>query len=128
MIRITFFDNRIDIESPGFLLPGMTVQDIRSGVSRIRNPVIAQIFRELHLTEQWGSGVKRIFAEATAQRLPEPRVVETVTGVRLSVFWPPCKMRTRLLQRTFHLRTAVSKSVHKSLSKWPSCCGARHSR
>ena len=51
MIRITFFDNRIDIESPGFLLPGMTVQDIRSGVSRIRTPVIALIFRELHLTE-----------------------------------------------------------------------------
>ena len=86
MIRITFFHNRIDIESPGFLLPGMTVQDIRSGVSRISNPVIAQIFRELHLTEQGGSGVKRIFAEAAAQRLPEPRVVEIATGVRLSVF------------------------------------------
>ena len=86
MIRITFFHNRIDIESPGFLLPGMTVQDIRSGVSRISNPVIAQIFRELHLTEQWGSGVKRIFAEAAAQGLPEPRVVEIATGVRLSVF------------------------------------------
>ena len=86
MIRITFFHNRIDIESPGFLLPGMTVRDIRSGVSRISNPVIAQIFRELHLTEQWGSGVKRIFAEAAAQGLPEPRVVEIATGVRLSVF------------------------------------------
>ena len=101
MIRITFFHNRIDIESPGFLLPGMTVQDIRSGVSRISNPVIAQIFRELHLTEQWGSGVKRIFAEAAAQGLPqqqgtqgqqdqsragEPRVVEIATGVRLSAF------------------------------------------
>ena len=86
MIRITFFHNRIDIESPGFLLPGMTVQDIRSGVSRISKPVIAQIFRELHLTEQWGSGVKRIFAEAAAQGLPEPRVVEIATGVRLSVF------------------------------------------
>lgn len=85
-IRITFFDNRIDIESPSFLLPGMTVQDMRSGVSRIRSPVIALIFRELYLTEQWGSRVKRIFAEATAQGLPEPRVVETATGVRLSVF------------------------------------------
>lgn len=85
-IRVAFFDDRIDIESPGFLLPGMTVQDMQNGVSRIRNPVIARVFRELHLTEQWGSGVKRIFAEASAQGLPEPRVTEIATGVRLSVF------------------------------------------
>ena len=84
-IRVAFFDDRIDIESPGFLLPGMTVQDMQSGVSRIRNPVIARVFRELHLTEQWGSGVKRIFAEAAAQGLPEPRVVEIATGVRLTL-------------------------------------------
>lgn len=85
-IRVAFFDDRIDIESPGLLLPGMTVQDMQNGVSRIRNPVIARVFRELHLTEQWGSGVKRIFTEASAQGLPEPRVTEIATGVRLSVF------------------------------------------
>ena len=66
--------------------PGMTVADMQSGVSRIRNPVIARVFRELQLVEQWGSGVRRIFAEATAQGLPEPRVTEMATGVRLSVF------------------------------------------
>lgn len=85
-IRVAFFDNRIDIESPGFLLLGMTVQNMQNGVSPIRNPVIARVFRELLLTEQWGTGVKRIFAEAAAQGLPEPRVVEIATGVRLSVF------------------------------------------
>ena len=40
------------------LLPGMTVEDMKSGVSRIRNPVIARVFRELHLIEQWGSGLR----------------------------------------------------------------------
>jgi ATP-dependent DNA helicase RecG len=85
-IRVAFFDDRIDIESPGFLLPGMTVQDMQSGVSRIRNPVIARVFRELHLTEQWGSGVRRIFSEASTQGLPEPCVEEIATGVRLRVF------------------------------------------
>ena len=85
-IRIAFFDERIDIESPGFLLPGMTVEDMQAGISRIRNPVIARMFRELHLVEQWGSGIKRIFSEAAAQGLPEPRVTEIATGVRLRVF------------------------------------------
>ena len=85
-MRVAFFDDRIDIESPGFLLPGMTVEDMQAGISRIRNPVIARMFRELHLVEQWGSGIKRIFSEAAAQGLPEPRVTEIATGVRLSVF------------------------------------------
>ena len=85
-IRIAFFDDRIDIESPGMLLPGMTVEDMKSGVSRIRNPVIARVFRELHLIEQWGSGVRRIFAEAAEQGLPEPAITEIATGLRLSIY------------------------------------------
>lgn len=84
-IRIAFFDDRIDIENPGYLLPGMTVTDMLAGVSRIRNPVIARVFRELHLSEQWGSGVRRIFAMAQAQGLPTPSLTEIATGVRLSV-------------------------------------------
>lgn len=85
-MRVAFFDDRIDIESPGLLLPGMTVQDVQDGVSRIRNPVIARVFRELKLIEQWGSGVRRIFAEAAAQGLREPGIAEIATGVRLSIF------------------------------------------
>lgn len=85
-IRIAFFDDRVDVESPGLLLPGMTVEDMKSGVSRIHNPVIARVFRELGMIEQWGSGVRRIFDEAVAQDLPEPKVTEIATGVRLSIY------------------------------------------
>ena len=84
-IRIGFFDDRIDIESPGLLLPGMTIEDMKGGVSRIRNPVIARVFRELGLIEQWGSGMKRIFAEARKQGLPEPGITEIATGIRLTI-------------------------------------------
>lgn len=82
-IRISFFDDRIEIESPGILLPGMTVEDMRQGVSKIRNHVIARVFRELNLIEQWGSGVRRIFREAEELGLPEPQFVEV--GMRLRV-------------------------------------------
>ena len=85
-IRVAFFDDRIDIESPGLLLPGMTVEDMKSGVSKIRNPVIARVFRELGLIEQWGSGVRRIFAEAKRQGLPEPVITEIATGLRFSIY------------------------------------------
>lgn len=82
-IRVSFFDDRIEIESPGILLPGMTVEDMRQGVSKIRNHVITRVFRELNLIEQWGSGVRRIFREADELGLPEPQFVEV--GMRLRV-------------------------------------------
>lgn len=50
------------------------------------NPVIARIFRELGLVEQWGSGIRRIFAEAARQGLPEPVIKEIATGVRLRIW------------------------------------------
>ena len=83
---VAFFDDRIDIESPGLLLPGMTIEDMKSGISRIRNPVIARVFRELGLTEQWGSGIKRIFESAAQQGLPEPLIEEIPTGIRLRIW------------------------------------------
>jgi ATP-dependent DNA helicase RecG len=84
-VRIAFFDDRIEIENPGILMPGMTIEDMKQGVSKIRNPVIARIFRELELIEQWGSGVRRMFREAREQRLPEPEIIEIGMRVRFIV-------------------------------------------
>lgn len=69
-IRVAFFDERIEIENPGILLPGMTIEDMCRGVSKIRNHVIARVFRELNLIEQWGSGIPRILREAEELGLP----------------------------------------------------------
>jgi len=85
-IRVVFLDDRIEVENPGILLPGLTVEDMKQGTSKIRNTVIARVFRELDLIEQWGTGVRRIFQEAKAQGLPEPQIVET--GMRLKVIIP----------------------------------------
>jgi ATP-dependent DNA helicase RecG len=84
-IRIAFFDDRIEVENPGILLPGLTIEDMKQGVSRIRNPVVARVFRELNFIEQWGSGVRRIFEEAAAQNLPAPEIIEIGMHVRFIV-------------------------------------------
>ncbi len=84
-IRVSFFDDRIEIENPGILLPGLTVEDMLQGVSKIRNHVIARVFRELDLIEQWGSGVSRMFKEAEALGLPEPEIFEVGMRVRFIV-------------------------------------------
>ena len=85
-IRIAFFDDRIEIENPGILVPGMTVDAMKRGVSNLRNRVIARVFRELKLIEQWGSGVSRIFREAKEQGLAEPAIEEIGMHLRLTVF------------------------------------------
>ncbi|WP_200241197.1 ATP-binding protein [Lamprobacter modestohalophilus] len=84
-IRIAFFDDRIEVENPGLLLPGLTVEDLKLGVSLIRNPVIARVFRELDLVEQWGSGVPAIYRQAQVEGLPEPTIEELAGRLRFSV-------------------------------------------
>ena len=84
-IRIAFFDDRIEIENPGTLLPGMTLESMKLGSSRIRNHVIARVFRELKLTERWGSGISFIFSEAEALGLPEPQIIEIGLRIRITV-------------------------------------------
>lgn len=85
-IRVSFFDDRIEIENPGILLPGLTVDDILQGVSKLRNRVIGRVFKELGLIEQWGSGIRRMFSEAHSLGLPAPRIDEIGMRYRITVF------------------------------------------
>ena len=85
-IRIAFLDDRIEIENPGMLLAGMTLDTIKQGSSRIRNHVIARVFRELNLSQRWGSGISSIFNEAKALRLPEPQIMEIGTRIRVTIY------------------------------------------
>jgi ATP-dependent DNA helicase RecG len=87
-IRIAYFDDRIEVENPGILLPGMTVEDMMQGISKIRNPVIARVFRELRLIEQWGSGVPSIMRQARELGIRPPRIQEIGMRLRFTVFLP----------------------------------------
>lgn len=69
---------------------------------KIRNPVIARIFRELKLIEQWGSGVRNILREAQEQNLPEPIFEEIGTRLRLSVLLAEKNKETTELKRFIH--------------------------
>lgn len=59
-LRIAIFDDRLEIENPGLLPFGLTVEDLPHGVSKLRNRVIGRVFHALGLIEQWGSGVQRM--------------------------------------------------------------------
>lgn len=49
------FDDRVEVENPGIPLPGLTIEELREGLSRVRNRILARVFNELGLIEQWGT-------------------------------------------------------------------------
>ena len=85
-IRISIFDDRIEIENPGLLPVGITLDDIKSGVSKIRNRVIARVFRELQLIEKWGSGIQRIIRSCQEAGLPAPSFKEIGNRFRITFY------------------------------------------
>ena len=58
-VRIFVFDNRIEIISPGHLPNNLTVANIRSGNSNIRNPILASYATHLLPYRGLGSGIFR---------------------------------------------------------------------
>ena len=82
-IRVAIFDDRLEVENPGLLPFGLTLDDLPLGVSKLRNRTIGRVFHELGLVEQWGSGVQRMMAACREAGLAPPTWEEL--GFRLRV-------------------------------------------
>lgn len=88
-IRIAIFDDRLEIENPGLLLFGLTVDDIQQGISKLRNRVIGRVFNALGLVEQWGSGIQRMKSACRESGLPPPLFEELGIRFRVTVYTLP---------------------------------------
>nr|WP_269755853.1 ATP-binding protein [Desulfogranum marinum] len=75
-IIIVFLYVRIGIENPDILQSGLTIEDMKQSMSKIQHHVIARLFRELGLIEQWPTEIRGIFREAQKQELQEPELIE----------------------------------------------------
>ena len=62
--------------SIGGLLPGLSPDDIRSGISQPRNKNLADIFHRLHLIESYGTGIRKIY-NLYANCSEQPRIEVT---------------------------------------------------
>lgn len=62
-IKISMFDDRIEIVSPG----GLSKEEYLLGqISILRNPILANLFYRLGLIEQFGMGIRRIISSYQA--------------------------------------------------------------
>ena len=84
-LRLSIFDDRIEIENPGLLPFGLTVEDLPNGVSKLRNRVIGRVFHALGLIEQWGSGIQRMTAACREAGLAAPVFEELAVRFRVTI-------------------------------------------
>ena len=85
-IKIAVYNSRIDVISPGGLPKSITVEEIYAGRSEIRNKIIARIFREAGIIEQWGSGIPRIREACEKEGLKAPEISENGMFVKLTIY------------------------------------------
>jgi ATP-dependent DNA helicase RecG len=105
-IEVWFFDDRLEVRSPGALVPPVTLEQLRNGtpVHSSRNPRIARILVEAGIMREEGEGVPRIFAEMSESFLRRPEFnVEastfTVTLRNTPVFEGPSKEWREIVER-----------------------------
>jgi len=98
-IMISIFSDRLEIQNPGFLPFGMSLDSFKAGTSMVRNRTIAKVLRQLSLMEEWGSGYNRVITACNEYGYPIPQWQEI--GPALRVTFPP-----HPLTRTPHAQQA----------------------
>ena len=74
-IRLSLFDDRLEVFSPGPLPNTLSLENALAGVSYYRNPNIAQLCKDYELAEKAGRGLQKIFKSYRERNLPSPELV-----------------------------------------------------
>ena len=60
-IIINVNESKMEFISLGGLLPGLSTEEIKLGISQPRNKMLAEVFHRLRLIESYGTGIRRIY-------------------------------------------------------------------
>lgn len=60
-IKIEFFADRMEILSPGGIPDGLTLEEIKDGMTAVRNPQLVHILDKMNYIENYGTGINRMF-------------------------------------------------------------------
>ena len=85
-IQVFLYDDRLEITSPGMLVGGASLSDVRAGRSKFRNQGLAKVFSYLRIIENFGSGIPRLYEECPEQGLSEPKMQELYGAFRVEVY------------------------------------------
>lgn len=79
---ISIFDDRIEFVTIGGLVNGLSLADIKLGVSMLRNKNLANVFYRLHLIEAYGTGLLKI-DECYADCAVKPQLLATDNAFKI---------------------------------------------
>ena len=85
-IQVAIYDNRLEITSPGGLMPGVTLDKMKEGYSKIRNRALAHAFSYMNLIEAWGSGIPKLMKNMRDYGLLEPEFLDMETALRINLY------------------------------------------
>lgn len=85
-IQVAVYDDRLEITTPGGLMPGVTIERMKEGYSQIRNKALAHAFSYMNLIEGWGTGIPRLLQEMEAYGLAEPEFVDMEVALRVNLY------------------------------------------
>lgn len=85
-IQVAIYDDRLEITSPGGLLPGVTIDLMKEGFSKIRNRSLANAFAYMNLVEAWGSGIPKLMDAMKTYGLREPEFKDMDVAFRINLY------------------------------------------
>lgn len=83
---MAIYDDRLEITSPGGLMPGVTLDKMKEGYSKIRNRALAHAFSYMNLIEAWGSGIPKLLEAMREYGLREPEFCDLEIGFRINLY------------------------------------------
>lgn len=90
-IEVWFFDDRMEVWSPGDLVPPVTLEKLqrRERVHASRNPLLVRVLADVALMREEGEGIPRMFAEMDESFLKAPVFSSDGGAVVVSLFNEP---------------------------------------
>ena len=85
-IQVAVYDDRLEITSPGGLMPGVTLDKMKEGYSKIRNRALAHAFSYMNLIEAWGSGIPKLMEAMREYGLRDPEFCDLEIGFRINLY------------------------------------------
>lgn len=85
-IQVAIYDDRLEITSPVGLLPGVTIDLMKEGFSKIRNRSLANAFAYMNLVEAWGSGIPKLMQAMQEYGLREPEFIDMEVAFRINLY------------------------------------------
>ncbi len=90
-IEVWFFDDRMEVSSPGTLVPPVTLEGLRlrKPLHASRNPLLVRVLVEAGLMREEGEGIPRMYEETEAVLLKPPSFAEQAGGFQVTLYNTP---------------------------------------